>query len=145
MSTHGTPGTVRFIDPIDVGPRPWGREILLALVPGLYSLKRLEINAGSKGGLQYHHKKNECGYLLEGTLIVRYDDGEGNLVEKVLKPGACFHFPPGAPHQEEAVTDCVIIEASTPHFNDRVRVEERYGLPAGEGLPSTTMEEVEER
>lgn len=58
---------------------------------------------------------------------------------------ASFHFPPGAVHQEEAVTDCVIIEASTPHFNDRVRVEESYGQIIDGGLQSTTIDEVEER
>jgi len=56
-----------------------------------------------------------------------------------------FHFPPGAVHQEEAITDCTIIEASTPHFNDRVRVEEKYGVNINGGLPSTTIDEVEER
>lgn len=134
---------VRFLTPEDVGPRPWGRETLLGLVPGLFSFKKLEIRAGNKGGVQYHHKKNECGYLLSGMLIIRFDTGDGKLQEKILNPGACFHFPPGAVHQEEALTDCVILEVSTPHFNDRVRVEKKYGLPiAPGGLPSTKRSEV---
>ena len=40
-----------------VGPRPWGTEKLLCLVPGKYMVKELYIKAGSKGGLQFHRKK----------------------------------------------------------------------------------------
>lgn len=129
----------------DLGHRDWGEETLLALVPGKYSLKKLTLKAGSKGGLQYHHKKEECGYLVQGQLIIRFDEGDGTLCEKILSAGDTFHFPPGAVHQEQALTDCVIIEASTPHFNDRVRVEEKYGLPNSGGLPSTTIDEVGEK
>ena len=92
--------------------------------------------------MQYHHKKNECGYILSGKLKIRFDDGRGKLKSKILKSGDCFHFPPGAIHQEEAITDCKIIEASTPYFNDRVRVENRYGIKIKGGLPSTKMSEV---
>ena len=126
----------------NLGERNWGKEDLLVLIPGLLSLKRIEINKGSKGGLQYHHKKNECGYLVSGNLIIRYDKGNGELKEKILKPGDSFHFPPGAVHQEEALSDCIIIEASSPHFNDRVRVEEKYGMSSKKGLPSTLENEV---
>ena len=42
-----------------VGGRDWGEEKLVALIPGVLSLKILTINKGKKGGLQYHHKKNE--------------------------------------------------------------------------------------
>ena len=133
---------VRFIKPIKHEKRNWGSEILLAVVPKKYSLKKLIMKAGTKGGLQYHHKKNECGYLLSGKLLIRYDNGKGKLVNKILKPGDCFHFPPGAVHQEEALETCRIIEASTPHFNDRVRVESYYKLVTEEGLPSTKMKDV---
>ena len=76
-------------------------------------------------------------------MLVRYDNGTGKLVQKTLKKGDSFHFPPKSIHQEEAITDCIIIEASTPHFNDRVRVESQYGLVSEEGLPSTTLDQIE--
>lgn len=136
---------VSFPQAEDMGPRDWGIETLLVLVPGEFSLKRLFVKAGSKGGLQYHHKKNECGYLVSGQMIIRFDDGDGSLTEKIINEGDSFHFPPGAVHQEEAVTDCVIIEASTPHFNDRVRMEGQYGMTINGGLPSTTIDDVETR
>ena len=126
-----------------MGPRDWGQETLLAVVPGHFSFKRLTMKAGSKGGLQFHHKKDECGYLVSGEMIIRFDEA-GIISERLIRAGSVFHFPPGAVHQEEAVTDCVIIEVSTPYANDRVRVEEKYGLPVGEGLPSTKFEDVVE-
>ena len=133
-----------FPKPESVGERPWGTEDLLVLIPGKLMLKRLFVKAGNKGGLQYHHKKNECGHLISGKLVIRYDDGSGKLKEKIILSGESFHFPTGTVHQEEAVTDCVIIEASTPFFNDRVRVEELYGLSSEDGLNSTSLEEVKE-
>ena len=136
---------VVFPKPEDLGPRVWGSETLLALVPQKYSVKRLEIQAGHKGGLQFHQLKDEISILLSGRMIVRFDSGSGTLSERVVEPGECVHFPPGLVHQEEALTDCVLIEASTPHFNDRVRVEAKYGLAADGGLPSTTVDEIIQR
>ena len=129
----------------DMGARTWGNEILLALVPGKYTVKRLEVRAGEKGGLQYHHLKDEVGVMISGEMIVRIDDGSGELIERIVGPGDVMHFAPGLVHQTEAITDVVYIEASTPHFNDRVRVEAEYGLELEEGLPSTSIEEVIEK
>ena len=42
----------------------------------------------------------------------------------------------------ESPSKCKIIEVSTPHFNDRVRVEKKYNLPSEGGLPSTRINEV---
>lgn len=125
-----------------IGKRDWGHEILLVLISKKISLKKIIINKGKKGGLQYHHKKNECGYIVSGKLKISYDLGSGKLLSKVLKPGDSFHFPPGLVHQEEALSKCEIIEASTPHFNDRVRVEKKYKLKKEKGLPSTSIKEV---
>ena len=138
--------TVRFFKPKDVGPRNWGREILVAHVPGLYTGKVLLMKAGARGGLQKHHLKNESAYFYSGEMIFRYDPGDGKIRQKKLVAGDAVHIPPGAVHQEEAVTDCIIFETSTPHFNDRVRMEPEYDLeiPPG-GLPTTTIDEVEIR
>ena len=73
---------------------------------------------------------------------MRYDNGFGKLKKKILTKGKSFHFPPGSIHQEEALTSCEIIEASTPHFNDRVRVEKNYGIKFSLGLPSTKKKDV---
>jgi mannose-6-phosphate isomerase len=125
-----------------VGKRIWGIEELLVLISKKISLKKITINKGFKGGLQYHHKKNECGYLVKGKLLIKYDNGNGKLKQKILKKGQSFYFPPGIVHQEIALSKCVIIEASSPHFNDRVRVEKKYGLIEEKGLISTKKKDV---
>ena len=125
-----------------MGERDWGSEELLVLISKVLSLKLIKYKKGSKGGLQYHHKKNECGFITKGKLKVKFDLGNGILRHKILKKGDRFHFPPGLVHQEIALTDCEIIEASTPHFNDRVRVEKKYGQQIDGGLPSTTKKQV---
>lgn len=116
--------------------REWGQEIVVAQTDR-YLGKILKMRAGTKGGLQYHVEKDETFYLLSGKALVRSDNGSGQLLEREMGPGEAYYIPPGAPHQVEAVTDCLFVEASTPHFEDRVRVEEQYGLPKGTGLPTT--------
>lgn len=135
---------VKFFTPKDVGPRNWGREILVAHVEGLYTGKVLMMNAGAKGGLQKHHLKNETSHLFSGEMWFYYDQGDGKIRRKKLVAGDSVHIPPGAVHREEAITDCIVFETSNPVFNDRVRMEEKYGetIPPG-GLPSTTIDQVE--
>ena len=128
-----------------VGERPWGTEDLLALVSKQFSVKRLKIKAGNKGGLQYHRFKDEVAIIISGQMLIRYDLGDKILQEKIVNPGEVVHFPPGLVHQEEAITDCEIIEASSPHFNDRVRVETNYGFGSPQGLPTTLETEIEVR
>ena len=125
-----------------IGKRNWGNEILVALIPNKISLKILEMKKGKKGGLQYHRKKGECGIIISGKLKVTFDNGKGKLITKILQKGDSFHFPPGAIHQEQALSNCKIIEASTPYFNDRVRVEEKYGLENKSGLRTTRISEI---
>lgn len=133
----------KFPKPEIVGPRDWGKEVLLLLSPCNYTLKLIEMNEGARGGLQYHRKKDEGGVMIRGEMLVRYDCGTGELKERICKPGDVFHFPTGCVHQAEAITECAYFEVSTPHFNDRVHVEGAYGLEKEDGgLPSTTEDEI---
>ena len=140
--------SVRFFKPEDVGPRIWGREILVAHVPGLFTGKLLlrKSDGGKKRSLQYHRVKNENAYLYSGEMWFYYIDEENQVQRKKLVAGDSVHIPPGAIHSEEAITDCVIFETSNPVFNDRVRVNDQYGWPNPENsLPTTTLDEVEIR
>jgi len=134
-----------FPSPQKIGQRPWGSEDLIALVPKMFSVKRLKMRAGAKGGLQYHRLKNEVAILISGQMLIRYDLGDHKILEKIINPGDVVHFPPGLVHQEEALSDCEIIEASSPHFNDRVRVEQQYGFGTPVGLQTTTEDEIDFR
>lgn len=128
--------SIQFVEPRDLGPREWGTETLIVETPQ-YIGKRLDMKAGSAGGLQYHARKDEAFLLVEGVAIVDYDSG-GHLTSLEMRPGVMVHVPPGSPHRVRAITDCVFYEWSTPHFNDRVRVETEYGEPDVGGLPTST-------
>jgi mannose-6-phosphate isomerase len=136
MAKSAPQPSAQFPAPEDLGPRDWGTETLLFAIPGKLMLKRIEMKAGTKGGLQYHHKRDEGGVIIEGEAWVVYDRGDG-LHSRFLGAGDIFVFPCGAVHQIQAHTDCVYVEASTPYLNDRVRVDNEPG-----GLPSTKLEDV---
>ena len=145
LNTKGRP-VARFPEMESVGPRAWGQELLLVLSSKNYTMKKLIVKAGKKGGLQYHRLKDEASYILSGEMILRYEDDYGELQERRVGPGDWFHFPAGCVHQEEAITDVERIEVSTPYFNDRVRVEEEFGLINDEpGLPTTDMSDILEK
>ncbi len=116
-------------------PKPWGHETIWAS-NDLYVGKVLHINAGHALSLQYHNLKDETIHLLSGTMIYRVGttDGRGRMADETtelhvieLKAGESFRNEPGTIHQMEAVTDCVLLEASTPHLDDVVRLTDRYG------------------
>ena len=44
-----------------------------------------------------------------------------------IGPGDAFRFPPGTVHRVTALEDTLVVEISTPHLDDVVRVEDRYG------------------
>lgn len=117
--------TIERFEPRELGFKPWGSELLIAWTD-TYIGKILTMKAGHRGGLQYHEVKDETFHLVSGRCLVRHDPGDGRLAVLEMRPGQSFHIPPGTVHQVEAVEDCVFFEASTPHFDDRVNVSERY-------------------
>lgn len=136
----------QFPEAQSVGEREWGEEKLLVHAKGLYTMKLIRMYQGHEGGLQFHRIKDEAGYMVAGAMAVTYEVAPDVLHTKVLRPDDWFHFPAGSVHKAEALTDCVYIEVSNPVFNDRVHVEEHYGIDkeAG-GLPSTKPWEIELR
>ncbi|HEY0242638.1 MAG TPA: cupin, partial [Gemmatimonadaceae bacterium] len=63
---------------------------------------------------------------LSGELVYRVQMGD-ELEDMRLKQGESFRITPGTIHQMEAVTDCDILEVSTPELDDVVRLSDRYG------------------
>ena len=112
---------------VKVVPKPWGHEIIWAHTDR-YVGKILHIKAGHALSVQYHERKDETVYLLSGDLSYRVDAGTGAGLEDVgLKAGESFRITPGTVHQMEAITDCDVLEASTPDLDDVVRLSDRYG------------------
>ena len=135
--------TITFFTPKEMGQRDWGKEVLIAHIPGICTGKVLWMKAGARGGLQCHRLKNEAQYLFSGELLIEYDSGNGELLEMKVMAGQAWHIPPMAVHRETAITDCLIFEVSNPIFNDRVRMEEHYGEKIEGGLLTTTLDEIE--
>ena len=119
---------------VTVVPKPWGHETIWAHTDR-YVGKVLHIKAGHALSVQYHNRKDETIHLLSGEMIyrVRAVDGE-TLTDVQLKAGESYRNTPGTVHQMEAVTDCDVLEASTPDLDDVVRLSDRYGR-AGTSAP----------
>ena len=108
-------------------PKPWGHETIWARTD-VYVGKILHINAGEALSVQYHNVKDETVYLLSGELIYWVKlPGTEELRDQKLGVGDAFRITPGTVHYMEAVTDCDILEASTPELDDVVRIKDRYG------------------
>jgi mannose-6-phosphate isomerase-like protein (cupin superfamily) len=105
--------------------KPWGHETIWAHTEH-YVGKVLHVKAGHALSLQYHNMKDETIHLLRGEMIYRIQQGD-QLVEVPFTAGQSYRNTPGTVHQMEAVTDCDILEASTPHLDDVVRLTDRYG------------------
>ena len=113
--------------PVTIVSKPWGHEKIWALSER-YVGKILHINAGHELSVQYHNKKDETAYLLSGEIVYRVQrNGEDELDDVRLKVGESFRIIPGTIHQMIAVTDCDVLEVSTPELNDVVRLSDRYG------------------
>jgi mannose-6-phosphate isomerase len=106
-------------------PKPWGHETIWAYTDR-YVGKILHINAGQALSVQYHNRKDETVHLLNGDLIYRVKLGD-ELEDMRLTRGQSFRITPGTVHQMEAITDCDILEVSTPELDDVVRLQDRYG------------------
>lgn len=108
--------------------KPWGHELWWAHTER-YVGKLLHVKAGHRLSLQYHQVKDETIHLLSGDLLFVVDEGQG-LVERRMTPGQSYRVKPGTVHRMVAISDCDILEASTPEVEDVVRLEDAYGRVA---------------
>jgi mannose-6-phosphate isomerase len=115
-------------------PKPWGYEIIWAKTDQ-YVGKILHVNAGEQLSVQYHNHKDETVYLLTGEMNYWVKvPGSDELRDMKLKKGESFRVAPLTVHYIHAITDCDILEASTAHLDDVVRLKDRYGR-AGTSAP----------
>jgi mannose-6-phosphate isomerase-like protein (cupin superfamily) len=107
--------------------KPWGYELIWA-VTDIYVGKVLFVKAGESLSLQYHEQKDESWLIQSGKAKIELGAvGEEALAEEVVGPGAAFHYTPGTMHRITAVDDTTILEVSTPHLDDVVRLADSYG------------------
>lgn len=106
--------------------KPWGWELLWAETDA-YIGKLLFVRAGQSLSLQYHEQKDESWLVREGRARLELGDLGGELVEVEIGPGDAFRYRPRTLHRVTALEDTLILEVSTPHLDDVVRLEDRYG------------------
>ena len=106
--------------------KPWGYELIWAETDE-YVGKILHVTAGEALSLQYHEVKDETFFLLEGQLLLQVGSSIEDLSEYRMLEGQSFHMRSQTIHRMIAETDSDILEVSTPHLDDIVRLEDRYG------------------
>ena len=107
--------------------KPWGYELIWAEADH-YVGKVLFVKAGESLSLQFHRVKDESWLVQEGRAKLELGSaGDAVLKEEVIGAGATFRFRPGTVHRVTALEDTTIVEVSTNHLDDVVRLEDRYG------------------
>lgn len=116
----------KYLQDIEVKPKPWGKEIWFAWNPK-YAGKILEINKGHRFSLQYHEKKIETQLIIEGKIKFTFGKDPKNLSELIFEAGEKVDIPAKLLHRAEALEKTIIFEVSTPELEDVIKIEDDYG------------------
>ena len=120
--------------------KPWGRELWITGESPKSSmvLKYIEIKSGTKTSLQVHESKYESNFLCQGEALYRYSnvkfqgkDYQYPLIERKIYSPTVIDVEPFTIHQMEATTDIILIEASTNHLDDVIRLKDDSGRHDG--------------
>ena len=106
--------------------KPWGWELVWAEA-GDYVGKLLFVRAGESLSLQYHEVKDESWLVQEGRARLELGEVGGELETFEIAAGDAYRLRPGTVHRMTAVEDTLVVEVSTNHLTDVVRLEDRYG------------------
>lgn len=109
--------------------KPWGYEIHWTPIDKPYMGKVLHINAGKRLSLQIHDQKQESWFLINGRAKVIWDDNKDNLIETELEKGKGYSCLVGQRHRLAGITDCDVVEVSTPEIGTTYRLEDDFNRP----------------
>ena len=109
--------------------KPWGYELHWVPKSAPYMGKLLHINEGARLSLQVHDEKSESWLLVAGKAAVIWEDAEGELIETELQTGQGYTTSLGQKHRLKGLTDCDIVEVSTPELGTTWRLEDDYARP----------------
>jgi mannose-6-phosphate isomerase len=113
--------------------KPWGWELVWAEAED-YVGKLLFVRAGEALSLQYHELKDESWLVQEGRARLELGEVGAELEAFEIAPGDAYRLRPRTAHRLTAIEDTLVIEVSTNHLTDVVRLEDRYGR-AGTSAP----------
>ena len=106
--------------------KPWGWELVWAETES-YVGKLLHVRAGQALSLQYHEVKDEAWLVQEGRASLELGEVGGELETVEIGPGDTFRYRPRTVHRVTAIDDLTVVEISTNHLDDVVRLDDRYG------------------
>ncbi len=109
--------------------KPWGYELHWVPEDAPYMGKVLHINAGKRLSLQIHDAKSESWFMMHGRAKVLWDNEKGELIETELLNGRGYTTHVGQRHRLIGITDCDILEVSTPEKGTTWRLEDDYKRP----------------
>ena len=109
--------------------KPWGYEIHWVKEDMPYMGKMIHINESKRLSLQYHDKKQESWFLIKGRGKVIWENTNGETMETELESGRGYTCDIGQKHRLTGITDCDIIEVSTPEIGNTYRLEDDYARP----------------
>lgn len=109
--------------------KPWGYE--LHWVPeGLPYMGKIEhVTAGKRCSFQVHDEKRESWMLMSGRAKLILENEKGEIVEIEMEPGKGYTCHLGQKHRFCGITDCDLIEVSTPEVGNTYRLEDDYARP----------------
>jgi mannose-6-phosphate isomerase-like protein (cupin superfamily) len=107
--------------------KPWGHELIFANVPGAFTGKELHVRAGQSLSMQYHEQKEEVLAVRSGRIRLEIGPSVDELELIELTPGDSVQIEPGMVHRTTAIEDSVVLEASSYHPDDVVRLDDMYG------------------
>lgn len=109
--------------------KPWGYEIHWVPEHFPYMGKLMHINAGHQMSLQIHDEKQESYFIAKGRGALVWENNKGEMIETELKEGVGYATLVGQKHRLKGITDCDIMEASTPEKGTTWRLEDDYSRP----------------
>lgn len=109
--------------------KPWGYEIHWVREDAPYMGKIMHINEGGRLSLQIHDQKQETYLVIKGEAALLWENQRGEMVETKLEPGQGYSTKIGQKHRLVGVTDCDIVEVSTPESGTTWRLEDDYARP----------------
>ena len=120
--------------------KPWGFEYwITGPFPQHNSvLKFISILSGFRTSLQVHLEKHESNYLVSGEATFNYSletystSASSYAINSIhIDRPLCINVPPRTVHQLEALSDISLIEASTNHLDDVIRLQDDTGRSHG--------------
>ena len=133
--------------------KPWGYELWIAsnVNKAKFAMKEIFIKSGFKTSFQFHEKKEECNYIINGTGKFYISENKINIkkfknnkysvsdLKKIiknlkvynLKKGSSFYVKPLYVHSVLSTKNLLMMESSTLELDDVYRIFDESGRGHG--------------